>query len=147
MGGYDFVMGAGTIWVSDTGYDWSRSPFEPPSGMSVDRLAAIENRLIAVGSDTRGRRGGRGTIVVWESGDGVSWQEVADLDLFADAVAGSLAVADGSVLLCGVLFDQREGADGARSPVSWRWTPQEWPAGPLEVEGADPKLERVGGEL
>jgi hypothetical protein len=151
MGGFDFAMGVGAVWVSDNGEAWSRVPFRPPTGTSIDHLAVVGDRLLAVGTDTRRRRGGRGTAVVWESEDATSWERITDSDLFSNSIANAVATGGQSALLCGAVFDDRDGAGGGPIPVSWKWSPLETPARESEPDGENPvsgterDLEAVGG--
>ena len=125
--GSDHLLGTGAIWVSDDGSFWHRVPFEPDAGTSIEYLAALGDRLLAVGSDSRRRRGGRGTVVMWESEDAVSWKQVAVSELFSNAVANSIASSDESILVFGTLFEDRDGAQLETIPVSWEWTPTQPP--------------------
>lgn len=121
VAGTDVTRGSGAVWVSDDWTRWHRVPFEPGPGTSIDRLFSAGDRLIATGTDSGRSRGGRGTPIIWESYDAVSWQQVALPEILSDAVVDSISLQDDSMLICGTLPDERDGADHASIPVSWRW--------------------------
>lgn len=122
MAGSDLMRGIGAVLVSDDGQGWYRVPFQPADGTSIEHLAVCEDRLLAVGADTRRRRGGTGTLVVWESVDAVDWKRVDSVDLLSDAVGHSVTSADGSVRIWGAVFAGQD-VDSPPVAVHWEWSP------------------------
>lgn len=123
--GTDLIRGLGAIWVTDDGLGWYRVPFEPPVGTSFERIAKVDQSLIAVGSDSRRRRGGRGTVVVWESRDAVTWERTSVSDLFANAVSSCFSSTDSSLRIWGSLFHDQENSETEPIPVTWELTPEQ----------------------
>jgi hypothetical protein len=118
--GTDKMKGAATVWVSDDGYRWHRTPFEPEAGTSIEHLAAVDGQLVAVGSDAGRRRTGRpSSLAVWESTDGVKWDRVGSESLFATARATTVASNSTRVIICGVLAAGYGSPWTEPVPVTW----------------------------
>jgi hypothetical protein len=121
--GSDLIRGIGAVWVSDDGRGWYRVPFDPPPGTSLQYVSKVDDRLFALGSNTTRRRAGRGTAILWESRDAVTWERVAASELFSNAVASCVSATDSSVRIWGMLFhDQRE-SEAKPIPVTWECNP------------------------
>lgn len=102
--GTDKMKGAATVWVSDDGTRWHRTPFDPDPGTSIEHLVLVGERLVAVGSDAGRRRTGRpGSVAVWESTDAVTWERTEAAEIFTSAQATGLVVGQSSVLIAGTL--------------------------------------------
>jgi hypothetical protein len=118
--GTDKMRSAATVWVSDDGVRWHRTPFEPDPGTSIGHLILRGDRLLAVGVDAGRRRTGRpGTVAIWESTDAVNWERAEDSTLFATAVATDVAVSGESVLICGNLLPGRGSPWPEPVAVTW----------------------------
>ena len=126
LAGSDLMQGIGAVLVSDDGRGWYRVPFQPATGTSIEHLATLRDRLLAVGADNRKRRGGRETLAVWQSSDGVVWEEVVDPSgLLIDSVGHSVTVADGRVRIWGSAFGDGIEVGPSGIPVHWEWTPSD----------------------
>ena len=123
VAGTDLMQSVGAILVSDDAASWHRVPLEPGVGTSIEHLAVVDGRLVALGADTGRRNGGRGRVVAWESRDAVSWTRMQVTQLFADSVAHSAIASEQSLRVFGALRDHREGADADTVPIGWEWSP------------------------
>jgi hypothetical protein len=133
--GVDKMRGSAAVWVSDEGRRWLRTPFREEVGTSIQYLAPVGDRLLAVGVDLGPKRTGRvAATVVWDSTDGVSWQRLNASDLFAHAVVTSLNRGGQALIMAGKLLA------GPASP--WTQTmPAIWIHDPLA------ELQRSSGPL
>ena len=100
--GTDKMRGAASVWVSDDGHRWLRTPFQAEVGTSIHHLAQVGEGLLAVGIDRGPKRTGRvGTVAVWESNDGVTWNRLHSVDLLSNASVASVATSGGHILIAG----------------------------------------------
>ena len=121
--GTDIMRGVAAVWVSDDGVAWHRVPLNEKPGTTIEFLVAVDDRLLAVGTDTGRRMSGRGTTVVWESTDVVSWHRVAAAEVFRSAAIDGVALVDGSLSACGTLFVERAAGRVDAVPVGWTSSP------------------------
>ncbi len=128
LAGTDLMRGTAAVWVSDDGKVWHRVPLEPEPGTSIEHLGIVADRLVAVGADSARRAAGKGTVVIWQSQDAVSWERVPTDDLFADSASSTLVNTANSVLLFGSLQVEREGGELETVAVNWQWTPVHAPS-------------------
>lgn len=110
------------VWNSDDGWSWHQVPPERhgiPAGVELDAVAASPAGLVAAG------RGGSGTTV-WESDDGVRWEETAALPSNPLRILSLAAHDDGRIAAIARMRTGREstrnlflvrGHDG-----EWEWT-------------------------
>ncbi|HKX75482.1 MAG TPA: hypothetical protein VJR05_08830 [Acidimicrobiia bacterium] len=118
--GTDKMKGAATVWVSDDGFRWHRTPFEPEPGTSIEHLAALNGHLVAVGTDAGRRRTGRpSSLAIWESTDAVNWDRRQSDGLFATAGATTVASNGSRLLICGALAAGHGSPWPEPVPVSW----------------------------
>ncbi|MDX1469575.1 MAG: hypothetical protein R3258_09545 [Acidimicrobiia bacterium] len=121
VAGTDLMRGMAVILVSDDGRRWMRAPFEPEPGTSIEHLAAVGRRYVAVGVDNGTRRRGRSDLAVWESEDAVTWERAPVEGLFADAAADSMIAVGDSIHVFGKVFVAGDGAKLDSIPVMWSW--------------------------
>ena len=118
--GTDRLRGSATVWVSDTGTQWLRAPFEAQPGTSIEHLRVVEGRLVAVGSDMGPQRTGRpGAVPIWVSSDAVTWERLESGDLFDNALARSVISAGDSLIIFGTLVAGYESPWPDHIPVIW----------------------------
>ena len=102
--GTDKMKGTATVWISEDGTRWHRTPFDPDPGTSIEHLMALHDRLMAVGTDFGRRRTGKpGSVAVWESRDGLLWERMNVSQLFAAGSATGVAALEHTVLIGGTL--------------------------------------------
>lgn len=119
VGGTDVMRGKAAIWVSDDARRWLRTPFEPETGTSIEHLAEVDGRFVAVGADVGSGRRGRGTVAVWVSDDAVSWERVEAGDLFANAIASAIAPMGESARVYGTMYVDTGEPVQEPVPVIW----------------------------
>lgn len=118
--GTDRLRGSATVWVSDNGTHWLRTPFRAQPGTSIEHLCVVEGHLVAVGSDMGPQRTGRpGAVATWVSSDAVTWERLESEDLFDNALARSVIHAGGSLIILGSLVAGYESPWPDHIPVIW----------------------------
>ena len=120
VAGIDWMRRGATVWVSDDGSRWIRTPFESDPGTSIDKLLVAGDRLFAVGADEGRQRTRRpAAIAMWESPDAVAWERVGSSDLFATATASSVASVGRSIMIWGTLVPGHGSAWPEPESVVW----------------------------
>jgi hypothetical protein len=115
--GTDIMRGAAATWTTEDGRHWNRTALPSTGSAHVVDLILSDDRLLVVGGV---RYGGRKSVAVWESRDGVSWRSAGTPKLFADASASGAAVVGDSIVVSGTLYVENDDAQLERVPVSWR---------------------------
>jgi len=127
--GTDKMKGAATVWISEDGARWHRTPLEPDPGTSIEHLMVVDDRLLAVGADSGRRRTGKpGSVAIWESRDGVSWERLNVSQLFATATATAVAAVEDTVLIGGNLVAGHGSPWPEPTAVAWIHDPAHVPA-------------------
>jgi len=118
--GTDKMKGAATVWISEDGARWHRTPLEPDPGTSIEHLLVVDERLVAVGTDSGRRRTGKpGSVAIWESRDGVSWERLNVSQLFATATATAVAAVKDTILIGGNMVAGHGSPWPEPTPVAW----------------------------